>query len=46
MNNFGMTTVVDRIIKSGKAGVDNFEQRMYKIERNGYIQIAGLKIML
>lgn len=38
-----MTTVVDGIIKIGKTGIDNFEQRMRYLERNGYAQIGGLR---
>lgn len=38
-----MTTVVPGLIKIGKAGVDNFESRMYTLERNGYSNVAGLQ---
>ena len=38
-----MTTVVPGLIKIGKAGVDNFESRMYTLERNGYSNVVGLK---
>ena len=38
-----MTTIVPGLIKIGKTGVDNFEQRMYSLESNGYRNIAGLK---
>lgn len=31
-----MTTVVEGIIKIGKTGIDNFEQRMRYLERNGH----------
>ena len=31
-----MTTVVPGLIKIGKTGSDNFEKRMYQLERNGY----------
>ena len=30
-----MTTVVDGLVKIGKAGLDNFEKRMYILEKNG-----------
>ncbi len=38
-----MTTVVPGLVKIGKTGIDNFEQRMYNLERNGYNQVVGLK---
>lgn len=38
-----MTTVVDGLIKIGKAGSDAFESRMYQLERNGYCNVVGLK---
>ncbi len=38
-----MTTVVPGLIKIGKTGVDNFEKRMYSLERNGYFNVVGLK---
>lgn len=38
-----MTTVVDGLVKIGKTGCDNFEQRMTYLENNGYRNICGLK---
>lgn len=38
-----MTTVVPGLIKIGKTGTDNFEARMYQLERNGYFNVVGLK---
>ncbi len=38
-----MTTIVPGLVKIGKTGKDNFEQRMYNLEHNGYVQIVGLK---
>lgn len=38
-----MTTVVPGLIKIGKTGCDNFENRMYQLERNGYFNVVGLK---
>lgn len=38
-----MTTVVPGLIKIGKTGLDNFEQRMYNLEHNGYSNVTGLK---
>ena len=38
-----MTTVVPGLIKIGKTGSDNFESRMYILERNGYSNVTGLK---
>lgn len=38
-----MTTVVPGLIKIGKTGTSNFEQRMYNLERNGYSNVVGLK---
>lgn len=37
------STVVDGLIKIGKTGSDNFEQRMYILESNGYKNVTGLK---
>lgn len=38
-----MTTVLDGLVKIGKTGSTNFEQRMYNLERDGYRNITGLK---
>ena len=38
-----MTTVVPGLVKLGKTGTDNFEARMYQLERNGYFNVVGLK---
>ena len=38
-----MTTIVPGLVKIGKKGTDNFEQRMYNLERNGYVNVVGLK---
>lgn len=38
-----MTTVVPGLVKIGKMGSGNFEQRMYHLERNGYFNVVGLK---
>lgn len=38
-----MTTVVPGLVKIGKTGSDNFESRMYHLERNGYSNVVGLK---
>lgn len=38
-----MTTVVPGLIKIGKTGSENFENRMYHLERNGYFNVVGLK---
>lgn len=38
-----MTTVVDGLIKIGKTGTANFEQRMYNLESNGYRNVVGLR---
>lgn len=38
-----MTTVVPGLVKIGKTGTDNFEKRMYQLERNGYFNVVGLK---
>ena len=38
-----MTTVVPGLVKIGKTGSSNFEQRMYGLERNGYFNVAGLR---
>lgn len=38
-----MTTAVHGLIKIGKTGSDNFEQRMYNLEHNGYRNVTALK---
>lgn len=38
-----MTTVVPGLIKIGKTGTKNFEQRMYDLEHNGYSNVTALK---
>lgn len=38
-----METVVPGLVKIGKTGSDNFEGRMYTLERNGYFNVVGLK---
>ena len=38
-----MTTIVPGLVKIGKTGTENFEQRMYNLERNGYVNVVGLK---
>lgn len=38
-----MSTVVPGLIKIGKTGLNNFQARMYILERNGYSNVAGMK---
>ena len=38
-----MTSVVPGLIKIGKTKSDNFEQRMYNLEHDGYRNVTGLK---
>ena len=38
-----MTTVVPGLVKIGKTGSANFEQRMYNLEHDGYRNVTGLK---
>ena len=38
-----MTTIVPGLVKIGKTGMENFDKRMYNLERNGYVNITGLK---
>lgn len=38
-----MTTIVPGLVKIGKTGTDNFDQRMYGLEHNGYNNVTGLK---
>ena len=38
-----MSTVVDGLIKIGKTGKDNYNQRMNILESNGYRNVSGLK---
>ena len=37
-----MNTCVDGLVKIGKTGIDNFEQRMTQLENNGYRRISVL----
>lgn len=38
-----MTTVVPGLVKIGKTGTKNFQDRMYQLERHGYSNVVGLK---
>ena len=38
-----MSSVVPGLIKIGKTRIDNFESRMYNLERHGYNNVVGLK---
>lgn len=38
-----MTTAVSGLIKIGKAGSQNYSERMRHLERNGYYNVSGLK---
>lgn len=38
-----MTTAVPGLIKIGKTGSENFEQRMYNLEHDGYRNVTALK---
>lgn len=38
-----MSSVVPGLIKIGKTDLNNFEKRMYNLERHGYANVAGLK---
>lgn len=38
-----MSTIVPGLIKVGKTGTDNFENRMYSLEHNGYSNVVGLQ---
>lgn len=38
-----MSTVVPGLVKIGKTGLDNFENRMNTLEGNGYRNVVGLK---
>ena len=38
-----MKTVVPGLVKIGKTGTSNFDARMYRLEHNGYFDVAGLK---
>ena len=38
-----MTTIVDGLIKIGKTKIDQFDNRMYNLEHNGYCNVTGLK---
>ena len=38
-----MTTAVPGLIKIGKTGLNNFEQRMYDLEHDGYRNVTALK---
>jgi len=38
-----MTTAVSGLIKIGKTGTNNYQERMRNLEANGYYNVAGLK---
>lgn len=38
-----MKSVINGVYKIGITGVDNFDNRMYNLEKNGYDNIVGLK---
>ena len=38
-----MTSIVPGLIKIGKTGSANFEQRMYNLEHNGYNNVTGMR---
>ena len=38
-----MSTCVDGLVEIGKSGLDNYEQRMSHLERDGYHRISVLK---
>ncbi len=38
-----MTTAVSGLIKIGRAGTDNYQERMRVLESNGYYNVVGLK---
>lgn len=38
-----MTTAVSGLIKIGKTGSDNYQERMRNLEANGYYNVVGLK---
>lgn len=38
-----MKCVVPGLIKIGKTGSDNYEQRMYALEHNGYRNVTGFQ---
>jgi hypothetical protein len=38
-----MTTAVSGLIKIGKTGTENYQERMRYLEANGYYNVAGLK---
>ena len=38
-----MSSVVPGLVKIGKTRIDNFESRMYNLERHGYNNVVGLK---
>ena len=39
---YAMTTIVPGLIKIGRTGSNNFEQRMYQLEHHGYNNVTGL----
>lgn len=38
-----MTTAVSGLIKIGRAGIENYQERMRFLESNGYYNVSGLK---
>ena len=39
-----MSTAVPGLIKIGKTGTSNYQERMRALEANGYYNVAGLKL--
>ncbi len=40
---YAMSTAVPGLVKIGKTASNQFENRMYHLERNGYYNVAGLQ---
>lgn len=40
---YAMTTTVSGLVKIGKTGTVNYQERMRFLETNGYYNVAGLK---
>lgn len=38
-----MTSAMPNMVKIGKTSIDNFEMRMYSLERNGYANLSGMR---
>lgn len=38
-----MISAMLNMVKIGKTSIDNFEMRIYSLERNGYVNLSGMR---